>query len=363
MKYRRLPGKKRSFGHWRTLWMGEDHLLAVDSNGYSEDYTRYYYKDIKAVMVRRTARGRIWNAILATALGVCLFSLVWYVFYRSEALAVLVVFGTPLFLAGLLVNTLRGPTCRCHILMPLGIRELPTLKRIKTVRKTLDRLRPCIEERQGTIAQEVAAARSGPPAIEPLPFSTGHSTGSFVPVLPEVTPEPMSVAAGNNGVSDYRGSAHYAAFSLLIAQAFLGVTALEYHGTPYFMLYGLLMLGLFVCLMTAVVKQHFRTVPRLAGRLVWAALLGMTCVILLGYYVGVFLRVMETKGKANPGMDVPGIVSAITIHPFFPYCIVCFSVCSAVIGVLGLLSCLRGTSFVGAAGWKSGRSLPRDVVQ
>jgi len=40
------------------------------------------------------------------------------VFYRSEALALLVVFGTPLFLAGLLVNTLRGPTCRCHILIP-----------------------------------------------------------------------------------------------------------------------------------------------------------------------------------------------------------------------------------------------------
>ena len=362
MKYRRLPGKKRSFGHWGTLWMGEDHLLAVDSNGYSEDYTRYYYKDIKAVITRRTNRGRIWNGILAAALGVCLLALFTSLADGATPWTVTMTILSAMLLAGILVNTLRGPTCRCHILMPLGIRELPTLRRVKTVRKTLDRLRPCIEERQGTIVQEVAAARSGPPAIEPLPFSTGDSTGSFVPVLHEVTPGPMSVATGNNGASGYRGSAHYAAFSLLIAQAFLGVTALEYHGTPFFMLYGLLMLGLFACLVTAVVKQHSRTVPRLAGRLVWTALLGMTCVIFLGYYVGVFLSVMETKGKANPGMDVPGIVSAITIHPFFPYCIVCFSVCSAVIGVLGLLSCLRSTSFAGAAGWKSGRALPRDVA-
>jgi hypothetical protein len=355
MKYRRLPGKKRSFGHWRTLWMGEDHLLAVDSNGYSEDYVRYHYKDIMAVITRRTAGMWVGNGILATALGVCLLVLFTSLGDGATPWAVTMTVFSALLLAGILVNTLRGPTCRCHILMPLGIRELPTLRRIKTVRKTLDRLRPFIGERQGTIVPDYTFARSVPPTAEPLPMS-------IEPLLRDVTSPPETVKQENAAAPGYRGGAHYAAFSLLIVQAFLGVTALEYHGTLFLFMYGFLMLGLFVCLVTAVVKQHSRMVPRLAGKLAWAALLSMTCAIFLGYYVGVFLNVMKTKGKANPEMVVPEIFFSITTHPYFPFCIVCFSVCSAVIGVLGLLSYLRGKARPGDAGRKSDRALPRDFA-
>jgi hypothetical protein len=355
MKYRRLPGKKRSFGHWRTLWMGDDHLLAVDSNGYSEDYTRYHYKDIRAVMVRRTARGRNWNIILAAALGLCLFAFAWYAFYPSGALAVLVVFGAPLLLTGLLVNTLRGPTCRCHILMPLGIHELPTLRRIRTVRKTLDRLRPCIGERQGTIMPEYSSARAESSTAEPLPISAESLSKGGTAVQQTVPP-------GNAAAARYRGSAHYAAFSLLIVQAFLGVTALEFHGMPFFFMYGSLTLGLFACLVTAIVKQRFRTVPRLAGTLIWVALLTLAGAIFFGYYMGAFLNVIKAKGTANPEMDVPGIVSVITTHPYFPVSMVCFSVFSSLIGALGLLSYLRGKDVPGNAGRKGGRVLPRDFA-
>jgi hypothetical protein len=354
MKYRRLPGKKISFLGWRTLWMGDDHLLAVDSKGYSEDYTRYYYKDIKAVITRRTNRGRIWNGILAAALGVCLLALFTSLGDGATPWTVTLTIFSAILLAGILVNTLRGPTCRCHILMPLGIRELPSLRRIKRVRKTLDRLRPFIGDRQGTIVPDYTVARSVPPTAEPLPMS-------IEPLLRDVAP-PETVKEGDTAAPRYRGSAHYAAFSLLIVQAFLGVTAIEYIGTPFLFVYGLLLLGLFVCLVTAVVKQHSRTVSRMAERLIWVALLGMTCAIFFGYYVGVFLNVMKTKGEVNPEMDVPGIVFSITSHPYFPFCIVCFSVCSAVIGVVGLLSYLRGKAGPGDSGWKNDRVLPRDFA-
>jgi hypothetical protein len=363
MKYRRLPGIKRNFFSWRSLWMGDDHLLAVNSKGYAEDYTRYYFKDIKAVVVRRTARGRIWNGILAAALGLCLFAFVMYGFYPSGALAVAVVLATPLLVVGLFVNIVLGPTCCCHIQVPLGIHELPSLRRIRTVRKVLDRIRPFVVERQGTIVPEDAFARSVSPADEPLPMSVATMPQTMAPLPRDVASLPGTVPGGGiTEASRYRGSAHYAAFSLLIVQAFLGVTALEYHGAPFLIMYGFLTLGLFICLVTAVVKQYSHPVPRPVRRLVWAALLAVTCAIPVGYYVGVFLNVLKANANANPEMDMKGIVAVITANPVFPFCIVFFSAYCAILGALGLFSYLRDKEVFGDAGRKNGVVPTRDLA-
>src|SRR5262249_54585927 len=62
--YQSLPGRGRrsgfvSFGiasGWCSLWLGPDHLLAVDSKNYQEEYKRFYYRDIQAFIARRTKR-------------------------------------------------------------------------------------------------------------------------------------------------------------------------------------------------------------------------------------------------------------------------------------------------------------------
>jgi hypothetical protein len=350
MKYRRLPGKKRSIGHWRTLWMGDDHLLSVSSNGYSEEYTRYYFKDIKALVARRTNRGRIWNGILGILFGMCLLGLFASLGDGTTSWTVTLAILAALLLVSLIINTLQGPTCRCHILMPLGTHELPTLGRIRTLRRTLDRLRPFVVERQGTAVPEDDGIPSAPPADEPVPIS-------FAALPDAVAPMSRETAA-----SPYRGSAHYAAFSLLIVHAFLGVTVLEYHGTPFLFAYGFLTLGLLVCLVTAVVQQYSHPVPRMARRLVWGALLTVACAIPFGYYVGVFLSAMQAMEKANPAMDMQGIVSAITANPLFPFCIVCFSACCAIVGALGLITCLRVKGVADDAGRRNGVAPTRDVA-
>lgn len=351
MTYRRLPGKKRGIGHWSTLWMGDDHLLSVSSNGYSESYTRFYFKDIKAVVARLTNRGRMWNVILGMMLGVSLLAFFSSFGDGTTSWSVTMTILAFLLLVGLLVNTLRGPTCRCHILMPLGIHELPTLGRIRTVRKVLDRLRPLIEERQGTtVPDDAVILPSPPPSDEPVPM----------PVA--ATSRPAAPMSSAGAASSYRGSAHYAAFSLLIVHAFLGVTILEYHGTPFLFAYGLLTLGLLVCLVTAVVQQYSHPFPLPARRLVWGALLAMACAIPFGYYVGIFLSAMKTVEKANPAMDMKGIVSTITANPFFPICMVFFSACSAIVGALGLITCLRGKGAVDDAGRRNGVITTKDAV-
>src|SRR2546426_6411511 len=56
-EYLRLPGRGRPRGLRAlltgpsTLWMGGDHLLAVDSNGWRETYRRFGYRDIQAILI------------------------------------------------------------------------------------------------------------------------------------------------------------------------------------------------------------------------------------------------------------------------------------------------------------------------
>lgn len=175
MKYRRLPGKKRGICRWRTLWLGDDHLLSVDSNGYSEDYTRYYFKDARALFSRRTVTGKVLNFLFAAGLTVSLVTLLASLGDGVTSGSVTLAILSALFLALLVINILRGPTCRCHILMPLGIHELPTLRRMRTARRVIDLVRPRILGIQSTL--EPAAA----PVVVATPASVAISPGQAAP--------------------------------------------------------------------------------------------------------------------------------------------------------------------------------------
>ena len=38
-------------GGYASLWQGKDHLLSIDSSGYTEEYKRFYYRDIQAIII------------------------------------------------------------------------------------------------------------------------------------------------------------------------------------------------------------------------------------------------------------------------------------------------------------------------
>src|SRR6266576_402203 len=61
-------------GRRTQLWIGGEHLLVVESDGYTEFYKRFDYRDIQAFIIRKTAQGRIVNALLG-ALTLVLFAL------------------------------------------------------------------------------------------------------------------------------------------------------------------------------------------------------------------------------------------------------------------------------------------------
>ena len=52
-----------------SLWVGKDHLLCIDTNGYTETYKRFYFRDIQAVILRKTVEWHIMSVILSVIIG------------------------------------------------------------------------------------------------------------------------------------------------------------------------------------------------------------------------------------------------------------------------------------------------------
>ena len=130
------------------LWLGPEHLLSVDSDGYREEYKRFDYRNIQAIILRKTRQGAIANVVLAIVVAV----------FGGSAFAAAdpVVRGILLFIAGffgllLLINALRGPTCQCRLLTAVHSLDLVSLTRLRTARKALERISPFIEQAQGPI--------------------------------------------------------------------------------------------------------------------------------------------------------------------------------------------------------------------
>ena len=143
--YRRLPGVKRSPIRKATLWLAADHILSIDSNRFTEDYKRYYFKDIQAIIVRQTtgttAIGKALDVAFAIALALLAFT-AWRIPSRGAAIV------AGLLLIGYLLFRAPGPFCTCHLITAVSQDRLPSLKRLRNAEKTLRILQPLIEEAQ-----------------------------------------------------------------------------------------------------------------------------------------------------------------------------------------------------------------------
>jgi hypothetical protein len=151
-----------AFATRSSLWLGNDHLLSVDSTGYTEEYKRFYFRDIQVVTIRKTKRRVVWNWVLGTAIVLCLPGLATVLFSdaRSE-MGAFVMWGifASLFAVPLLINNILGPTCACQLRTAVQIEELPSLCRVRRARKVLNRIRPLIAAVQGQLAPEEIPAR------------------------------------------------------------------------------------------------------------------------------------------------------------------------------------------------------------
>jgi hypothetical protein len=150
--YVQLSGAFHGFLRKASLWEGADHILSVSGTRFSEEYRRFYYRDIEALIVERRAR---WG------------SLGWW-------LVLLIVFVISLFAAGgngpryswiaaltfAVVLALRldltfRRSCRCSIQTAVSREVLPSLIRRAAARVVIARLGERITAEQGNLPEDM----------------------------------------------------------------------------------------------------------------------------------------------------------------------------------------------------------------
>jgi hypothetical protein len=163
-----------------SLWLGPDHLLCIDSTGFTENYKRFYFRDIQAFIVRKTDGYKYWSL----ALGVLGFFFAFMAALTRDSVGRIVLLCIAAFFwLCMLLNLVLGPTTVCHLQTAVQIELLPSIHRLRKARKVLNILRPLIASAQGELApQEIAARFSGMPSTQ-QPAVTG-----VPPVINPVAP-------------------------------------------------------------------------------------------------------------------------------------------------------------------------------
>ena len=319
--YTKLPGRglrRATFAVSTTrcrLWLGADHLLAVDSTIASEEYRRFYFRDIEAFIIRRTPRRQVWNWVLAVLILISAgpFVLAW----RSEGeggYMVAAISIAAFWLIFLLVNSLRGATCQTHIRTAVQTEQLPSLGRLPAARKVLARLQPLIIAAQGAATpEEIATA----------PWMTVADRPGFGP------------AGASKPIRADKGWLHAALFGLLVAEAILTAVTTVFLHKPISALHMLVMLGGCILCVVALVRQRDTNLPA-SVRNVTKVAIGYY--ILKGVVAFVFMIIFSTKHPGTPlvtGLEMVG-------EPGFTEAALACAGVSAVIGMIGFITLLTG---------------------
>jgi hypothetical protein len=288
--YRRLPGNvwTRRGGFLRvgfnnySLWMAADHLLYVKSTSFSEDYRRFYWKDIQAIVVSRTATRRNWNIVLGSICLLCaalsFSALVYWPPAVSDGFVFLMEVVGAIFAFYLLLNTLLGPTCRCRLHTDVQVEELDCLGRIRTARKLVSIIRPFIEAAQGKVSPALETE-----ANESVLQASAHA-------IIETPPVPKK-----NEVRHVDTRVHTALFGLLLVGAISSIIELLYQGQPKNLIDMILFLAILLLIIFALRRQGNSTLPSGLKGVTWIALGFMILNFMFGVSFGMIYAVIHAS--------------------------------------------------------------------
>jgi len=169
--YTRLTPRHRTFGGYTQLWLASDHLLLLSNNRLSEQYKRFSFSDIQAIVVTRLP------SQLALQIVMILAALAWmslWFFVDSKFARWAIEISGALALLWPIADIARGPRCRCFLRTRVSAEELAPVHRMKTADKFLALLRPAIEAAQGELPAEALVAvetpvEAPPPEIRSAP--------------------------------------------------------------------------------------------------------------------------------------------------------------------------------------------------
>ena len=156
-KFVKLPGRPaifrlRGYGQVQ-LHLTDAFLLQIDVIAMREVYSKFAYKDIQAIEVVRTVRWAVWNwlfGLLTVLVGLTLL-----IDKRGDEQYVAAGFAG-FFAALLVINVVRGPTCRSTLRTLTGRHVLRSLVRLRPARKALAQIIGRIDAVQGSLDQPTA---------------------------------------------------------------------------------------------------------------------------------------------------------------------------------------------------------------
>lgn len=314
----RRTGLLTAFATRSSLWQGKDHLLCIDSNGYMEEYKRFYFRDIQAVTLVETKRRLIWNWVLGVLLAGCVGA--WSIDLlsadgMSTGTMITAFVITLLFALPLVLNNIYGPTCVCHLRTAVQTELLPSLNRLRRARKVLDRIRPLIEAAQGSISPEAIATNLANPALTSAP-----------PVIASYRDQPPPAATP---LRYYSGKAHLALFSLLLADVPLTAVYLSFHSNWMDLVSALLLLVTVGFAIGALVKQHHTTLPTGVKRVPWMVLgwTGLMVAAAIAYGMVLVIKNPDAMDQSISPLEDPVVLVMTLIS----------TAGTAVLGVVGLV--------------------------
>lgn len=287
-EYRRLPGRGRTLLGSSTLWLGPDHLLGVEGRGYSENYRRFYYRDIQAIVTGRTSR---WIA-MAGLFGLAVALVAWAFFATSLELRPLwAIPAIPLLLL-FIFNLLYGPTCVCRITTAAQTVRLPSLTRASSARRALERIRARVEAEQGAwVGEELIAG-----ALEPVAEAASGPALSAARL-----PQPPSPPARRDTTL-----LHRVLFWSLIADSALTVVSLALKESGAYVAGAALLVIEFGLSIAAIVRQRRTDLPAGIRRLVWATLAYLCLSVALIFFATWFAAFRAITIQAGGRVSVGG---------------------------------------------------------
>lgn len=218
--YRRLPGSAGLVIRQR-LWLGPDHALLVRSSVISQDYRRFYFADIEAIVIAEIeSASRFYGMVLSIMAGVFTLGLAvsgytaWAVFCALVCIV-------------LSVFTWTRPLVRCSLKTRVGTQPLPCLKQLQAARRVAAILQAEIQKVQGLMPGDSLASHP-------------HVDGAAVP--PPIDP--------------YDGRLHYVAFCAMFAVVALTVLRLNVESAALSNTLAATHVSMVLLAVIAAVKQH-----------------------------------------------------------------------------------------------------------
>ncbi len=255
--YRKLPGASGVLLKSK-LWLGPDHVLHVRRGLFSEEYRRYYFRDIQAIVLVEKDSLAVYLYALAGLLAVWAGVLLYTRHWVAAAMA-----GMVTSLVALL--GWHYPDCICALRTAVSSEVLRPLGRLRYARRSIALLRDAVEEAQGAWSADAQLPQAG---------GAARDETTTPPAIP---------------LRHYAGGAHVWLFATMLVAAACSAFETFHRSTALALVDSALGLGIIALVILAAIKQRRTDLPRAIRRVAVASVVWIAVSFVIGMILGVML--------------------------------------------------------------------------